>query len=313
MTQRPRVTVLGSLNIDISVTVGLLAGPGETVLGSGAVIAPGGKGANQALAAARLGASARMVGCVGDDVFGAQLRSALRAGGADVAAVRTVVGSPSGIALITVDANGENAITVAPGANALVSQADADAAFSVASDALLMSAEIPTSVLAVALGRARSAGVTAVLNLAPAPPQEQSRELVAAAPEWLVVNGPEAGAILGRSVTGPGEAEIAAAELTGMGARHAVITLGAAGAVLGSPSGADMVPGFAVRSVDSVGAGDAFTAALGTAVAAGIGPAAAVRLACAAGAAAVTRRGAQDGLPGGADVLAATGVPWPLR
>ena len=117
MGKRPKVTVLGSLNMDISVTVPRLPGPGATVLGSAARFTPGGKGANQAVAAARLGADVRMVGCVGDDDFGRQLLAALRAEGIDTGAVRTVRRVPTGLAMIAVDADGENLITVAPGAN----------------------------------------------------------------------------------------------------------------------------------------------------------------------------------------------------
>ena len=310
----PRITVLGSLNMDISVTVPRLAGPGETVLGSAARLQPGGKGANQAVAAARLGASVRMAGCCGDDDFGRTLRSALEAAGVDVTAVRILAGVPSGLALITVDATGENSITVAPGANGLAGPPEAAASAASACDALILSAEIPVPVLAAALDRARAAGVMTVLNLAPAPPDAAG--LLAAGADWLVVNAPEAGAILGRPVADPAGAQAAAADLAGAGAGHAVITLGRdgavlAGPVLADPGGALAVPGFSVDSVDSVGAGDAFVAALGVAVASGVAAPEAVRLACAVAATAVTRPGAQEGLPAGADVLAATGVRWP--
>jgi len=166
-------------------------------------------------------------------------------------------------------------------------------------------------VLAAALDQARAAGVMTVLNLAPAPP-DASGLLAAGVVDWLVVNAPEAGAILGRPVTDPAGAQAAAADLAGVSAGHVVITLGPDGAVLAGPGGALAVPGFSVRSVDSVGAGDAFVAALGVAVASGATPPEAVRLACAVAATAVTRPGAQEGLPTGADVLAATGVPWLL-
>jgi ribokinase len=302
--------VLGSLNMDISVTVPRLAGPGETVLGSAARLQPGGKGANQAVAAARLGASVRMAGCCGDDDFGRTLRSALEASGVDVAAVRILAGVPSGLALITVDAAGENSITVAPGANGLAGPAEAAASAAAPCDVLIMSAEIPVPVLAAALGRASAARVMTVLNLAPAPPDASG--LLAAGVDWLIVNAPEAGAILGRTVADPAGAQTAAADLAGAGAGHVVITLGRDGAVLAGPGAALAVPGFSVPSVDSVGAGDAFAAALGVAVASGAAPPEAVRLACAVAATAVTRPGAQEGLPTGADVLAATGVRWPL-
>ena len=319
----PRITVLGSLNMDISVTVARLAGPGETVLGSAARLQPGGKGANQAVAAARLGASVRMAGCCGDDDFGRTLRSALETAGVDVTAVRILAGVPSGLALITVDATGENSITVAPGANGLAGPPEAAASAAADCDALILSAEIPVPVLAAALDRARAAGVMTVLNLAPAPPEAAG--LLAAGADWLIVNAPEAGAILGRPVTDPAGAQAAAADLAAAGGGHAVITLGRDGAVLAGPvlagpvladpvladrGGALAVPGFSVESVDSVGAGDAFVAALGVAVASGVAPPEAVRLACAVAATAVTRPGAQESLPAGPDILAATGVRW---
>jgi ribokinase len=208
-----------------------------------------------------------------------------------------------------VDAAGENSITVAPGANALAGEPEVAAVFAAASDVLVLSAEIPVPVLARALDRARADQVTSVLNLAPVP--ADPHRLIEPGVDWLVVNAPEAGVILGRLVADPA-AKSAAAELAQAGARQVAVTLGPAGAVYSTPDGTGAVPGFRVDSVDSVGAGDAFVAALAAAVAAGTPPPEAVRLACAVGATAVTRPGAQEGQPAGADVLAATGVQWPL-
>ncbi len=311
MPQRPRVTVLGSLNTDISLPVPHLPAPGETVLAAGsAVLGAGGKGANQAVAAARLGAAARMAGCCGDDDFGVRLRAALTAEGVDASGVRPVTGVASGLALITVDAAGENAIAVAQGANGLAGEAEVAAAFAAPCDVLILSAEVPATTLEAALREARRRGVPAVLNLAPVPASPGG--LLAAGPDWLVVNEHEAGALLAGEVRGVAAARAAAARLAG-GARHVVITLGASGAVLAGPeAAAATVPGFAVRSVDSVGAGDAFVGALAVALASGVDPAGAVRAACAAGAAAATRRGAQGGLPRPDGVLAATGFRWPV-
>ena len=164
-----RLTVLGSLNMDISVTVPRLPAPGATVLGGAAAFAPGGKGANQAVAAARLGGDVLMVGCVGDDDFGRALRAALVAEGVSDAAVRTVRGVPTGLAMITVDTGGENIITVAPGANREAGPAEVNAV-SEATDAaaLVISAEVPAAAIRAAL-TAGSYGLR-VLNLAPAPP-----------------------------------------------------------------------------------------------------------------------------------------------
>jgi len=318
MQQRPLVTVVGSLNTDISLLVPHLPRPGETVLSaSGADVGGGGKGANQAVAAARLGAAVRMVGCCGADEFGARLRAGLAAEDVDVSGVRSVAGVTSGLALITVDSTGENAIAVAAGANALAGDPEAAAALAAPGDVLVLSAEVPVPLLAAVLDRARAAGLRCLLNLAPAP--AGAAELIAVGVDWLVVNEQEAAAVLGRPLAGPPGPEGAAGDglaaavtaLAGLGARQVVITLGAAGAVLGGTGELVVVPGFAVASVDSVGAGDAFVAALAVAVAAGATPAAAVRAACAAGATATTRRGAQAALPRPADISAATGFRWP--
>src|SRR5580692_9481804 len=143
MGTRPRITVLGSLNMDISVTVPRLPGPGSTVLGSAARFTPGGKGANQAVAAARLGADVRMVGCVGDDDFGRRLLAALAAEGVDAEGVRVVRSVPTGLAMIAVDETGENLIVVASGANRQVGPADVAKAAASNHDILVISAEIP--------------------------------------------------------------------------------------------------------------------------------------------------------------------------
>jgi len=333
MAQRPAVTVLGSLNTDISLLVPHLPGPGETVLASGgATFGAGGKGANQAVAAARLGAAVSMVGCCGDDEFGARLRAGLAAEGVGVTGLRAVPGVASGLALITVDPAGENSIAVAAGANGLAGDAEVRAAFAQPCDVLVLSAEIPVPVLGAALRRARAGGVRTVLNLAPVP--EGAAGLLAECPGWLVVNAQEAAALAGLGWKGGGRADArgggqgepdgsppqneaalgrdaAAGLAAGLGGGHVVVTLGAAGAALAGPAGTVMVPGFPVTAVDTVGAGDAFVGALAVALASGLGPAGAVTAACAAGAAAATRRGAQAALPRPADVLAATGFAWP--
>jgi ribokinase len=309
MTKRPKVTVLGSLNMDISVTVPRLPGPGATVLGAAAQFTPGGKGANQAVAAARLGADVRMVGCVGDDDFGRQLLAALRAEGIDAGAVRTVTSAPSGLAMIAVEEAGENLIIVAPGANHQVGPADIAKTATNDAGLLVISAEIPVPAIAQALAQADG---RKILNLAPAP--DNAAELVAAAGEhldWLVVNESEAAAVLGHPVSGLADARKAATELTAKGPRHAVVTAGAHGAALAGPDGAHAIDGFKVTAVDTVGAGDTFVGALAVALAAGVPPPEAIRAAAAAGATAVTRPGAQTGMPRPADILAATGVTWP--
>ena len=312
MAKRPRLTVLGSLNMDISVTVSRLPAPGATVLGSAAVFTPGGKGANQAVAAARLGADVRMSGCVGGDDFGRRLLAALREAEVNAEGVRVTGDAPTGLAMISVDRAGENLITVAPGANHEVGVADAAAAVGAPHDALVISAEVPVRAIRAALARAH--GTLCVLNLAPAPQiPEQAAAIVADGVEWLVVNESEAGAVLGRSVEGLKDAAQAAADLATAGARYAVVTAGAHGAALAGPDGDPRtIEAFDVEAVDTVGAGDAFVGALAVTLAAGIPAAEAVRAAAAAGATAATRPGAQAGMPRPADVRAVTGLTWPL-
>jgi ribokinase len=341
-----RLTVLGSLNMDISVTVPALPGPGATVLGGPASFAPGGKGANQAVAAARLGTESnvavRMVGCVGDDDFGRALRAALTAEGIDDQAVRTAPGAPTGIAMITVDEAGENIITVSPGANhevgaqelAVIGRA-AEAAAAGSVNVLVISAEVPVNAIKAALAAADGdARQLTVLNLAPAPPREEAAGILDAHPDWLVVNESEAAVVLARPVSGLAEAASAAADLVAAGARNAVVTAGAAGAAYhgaayrnagyrnagyrstggdgGDRTLSGTVAAFPVRAVDTVGAGDTFVGALAVALAAEIPPAEAVTAAAAAGAAAAARPGTQAGMPRPADIRTTTGYEWPL-
>ena len=316
MSVPPRITVLGSMNMDISVTVPRLPGPGATVLGSAARFAPGGKGGNQAVAAARLGAQVRMAGCVGNDDFGGRLIGALQAESVDTSAVRTVAEAASGLALITVDPDGENIITVAPGANQSVAGSEVAAACAPPADVLVLSAEIPVAAItaALALARARAGSTGSRVHLAPAPPGAAS--LLAEGVDWLVVNESEAAAVLGRPVRGLADARAAAADLVSgrppaCDVGHAVVTAGAEGAACAGPDGGGVVAGFPVRAVDSVGAGDTFVGALAVALAVGAPARAAVRAACAAAAVATTRPGTQEAMPRPADVLNLTGVSWP--
>jgi ribokinase len=309
MGNRPRVTVLGSLNMDISVTVPRLPEPGATVLGSPARFTPGGKGANQAVAAARLGGDVLMAGCVGDDDFGRQLEAALDAEGIDASHVRVTTTAPTGLAMISVDQAGENMITVASGANHEVGEAEVAAAAARPGDTLVLCAEIPVSAIVAALARSAA---RRILNLAPAPDHPAAIVRRSPGPDWLVVNETEAAAVLGRPVDGLAEAAQAAAALTAMGPRHAVVTAGAHGVALAAPGLTRAIEAFRVEAVDTVGAGDTFVGALAVALAAGVPAAEAVRAAAAAGATAATRPGAQAGMPHPADIRAATGLTWPV-
>jgi ribokinase len=311
--------------MDISVTVPSLPGPGMTVLGSAARYSPGGKGGNQAVAAARLGAEVRMVGCVGDDAFGRQLLADLRVEHVGTDQVRVIQGTPTGLAMIAVDSSAENLIVVAPGANREVSSTDVAAAQSTPTDVIVISAEIPVPAITAAL--ARQPGVLCILNLAPVPPNAAA--IIADRLDWLVVNESEAAALLNPALSDPSPsppapidppasappalqaAAQAAAALVALGARHAVVTAGAQGAALVGPDGTNTIPGFKVQAVDTVGAGDTFVGALAVALAAGVPPREAVRAAAAAGAAAVTRPGAQTAMPRPPDILSTTGLKWP--
>ncbi|NUR63680.1 MAG: ribokinase [Catenulispora sp.] len=278
--------------MDLSVRVPRLPRPGETVTGSEAVRSPGGKGGNQAVAAARLGPRVQMIGMVGGDPFGVELRRNLEAEGVDVGAVGVAAESATGMALIVVQADGENTITLSPGANALLSAEAAAAGAAAARDAavLLMNLEVP---LDAVLAAAQSTDALRVLNAAPVPKSDLSALLRVV--DVLVVNETEAAALLGEPVRDPHA-------LLSLGPRVAVLTLGAAGAVAVSAEGVWKQEGFAVEAVDAVGAGDAFCAALAVALGAGTSIQAALRRACAAGAIATTRFGAQAALPSSTEV-----------
>jgi ribokinase len=263
------VCVVGSLNIDLVTTVAAHPRPGETVRGKGLDRLPGGKGANQALAAARSGAHALLCGRIGDD--GTSYRDGLAKRGVDIAGVRTVAG-PSGHALIAVDGHGENTIIVIPGANAGLTESEMDrhAAAIAAADVLLLQLEIPLPAVARAAGLARSAGTRVVLN--PSPWTVPPAELLAVA-DPLVVNEHEAG------------------ELPAGAAGSVCVTLGGRGARWGELSA--KTPDGEYPVIDTTGAGDSFTGALAAALAGGCGEAEALRRAVIAGTEACGWPGAQ--------------------
>jgi len=270
----PRLVVLGSVNMDLVVRTGHLPSPGETTAGTDFVTLPGGKGANQAIAAARAGGHVSFVGAIGDDDYGRRLAEGLAVAGVSVDRLGQVPGS-SGVALITVDDAGENMIVVVPGANAQVRVPVPDAELIAAADMLLIQLELPfRTVLAGALVAAR-AGVPVLLNPSPvAPLRPELLDLVTV----LVLNEGEARAL--------GPAALARVP-------HVVTTLGASGArYLGPDGDRCQVPAPPVVAVDTTGAGDAFTGTLAVAWARGLAPAEAVRLACDAGATATTFHGA---------------------
>jgi len=272
--EAPSVVVVGSVNLDLVARVERLPGPGETLTAHGVSRLPGGKGANQALAAARLGAAVRLVGAVGDDPLADEALALLRAGGLDLGGVAVAADAPTGTALIQVDDSGETTIVIDTGANGTVTVADGalDGA-----DVVLTVLEVPDAAVAAAM----ASPAFTVLNAAPARAVDAD---VLATVDLLVVNADEA-AILGRTADLDAVAAVA-------------ITHGADGAELrrrGAVTARATPP--PVDVVDGTGAGDAFTAAIAVALAGGADDEDALRRACAAGALAATRAGAQPSLP----------------
>jgi len=295
----PDVVVVGSANVDLVVPVPLRPAAGQTVLGGGLGIHPGGKGANQAVAAARLGARVAFVGRVGDDTHGRLVRESLAAAGVDHAHLR-VAAAPTGVALILLTPDGENSIVVSPGANALVGTEDVDAASDALSRAavVLLQREIDPSVSAHAARRAARAGARVLVSLAPA--GKVPDDLLRLA-DPLVVNEHEAADLL----AAPGDPEDHARALLQLGARAAVITLGPRGAAVADANRVASVPAPPVRPVDTTGAGDAFTGALAWRLSAGDDLVTAAAVAARAAALSVTRPGAQPSFPTAAELDAA--------
>lgn len=291
MIHRPYdVVVVGSVNADLVVRVGRRPAPGETVLGSDLAVHPGGKGANQAVAAARLGARTALLGRVGDDGYGDLLRRALDRDGVDLGRLRTTDATASGVALITIGPEGDNSIIVSPGANGRLTAADVAAAGEMIAAASVVSLqlEIPMATVVAAAGRAAAAGARVMLNLSP--PAEVPGELLALC-DPLVVNEHEAAFLLGsRDKADPGA-------LLALGPRSVVITLGPDGAIAADAAGAHRVASPRVEAVDTTGAGDAFTGALAWRLAAGDDLAGATGFAVRVGAAAVGKEGAQSSFP----------------
>ena len=298
-----RVVVVGSSNTDMVVKLDRLPVPGETVLGGQFVTAGGGKGANQAVAARRLGAEVAFVARVGSDTLGAAALSAFAAEGIDVAYVARDPEAPSGVALILVDRDGENVIAVAPGANGRLAVDDVDRATSAITSANVVVAqlEIPLATVGAALRLARAAGVTTLLNPAPAPAAGIPAALLASV-DIVNPNRTELGLLTHTHPTDLTSAAGAARQLLARGVRGVVVTLGAQGALVVDGLGVEHVEPYRVTAVDATGAGDAFTAGLAVALASGDDLRAAARFANAVAALATTRLGAQPSMPSRAEV-----------
>ncbi len=284
--------VVGSANADLVIGVERRPGPGETVLGSDLAVHPGGKGANQAVAAARLGARTALLARVGDDAYGRLLLDSQREAGADTVGV-LVGGAPTGVALITVDPSGDNSIVVSPGANGRLTPEDVRAAASLLHASRVVSAqlEIPLETV-VEVVRNLPDDIRFVLN--PSPPRPLPKEVLAAC-DPLIVNEHEARVIAGDGLEGAPEEQARA--LLALGPRSVVVTLGAEGALVTSAEGTAHVPSVKVETVDTTGAGDAFTAALAWKLGLSESLMDAAAYAARVGAATVTRAGAQASFP----------------
>lgn len=296
------IAVIGSANADLVVQVDRRPGGGETILGSDLVTTAGGKGANQAVAAGRLGGDVRFVGCVGADPHGGMLRASLAEAAVDVSALASVP-EPTGCALILVTPDGENSIVVAPGANSsvtvdyLMAREDAWAG----ADVVVVQLEIPMASVEQVATVCRARGTRLLLNAAPAA-MLADEVLATCAP--LVVNESEALILLGDRPDAGSTPEDLALRLLALGPRSVVLTLGAAGALALDPDGTlHHEPGRRVEAVDTTGAGDAFVGALATALAAGRTLAEGLVLATDVAALSVQRAGAQSSYPSAAEVV----------
>ena len=294
--RRPKIVALGGINMDIVATMQRMPQPGETVHGDGFFMAGGGKGANQAVAAARLGTDVRMVGRVGDDDFGRALRDKMRAAGVDMDGVAADPSNPTGVAIIMVDSTGQNLIAEVYGANRASDETQLEAVRRAldGADALMLQLETPPEVSLEAARYARSRGARVVWD--PAPAADMPDEGFALA-DFLTPNETEAAELTGIRVADVDGARKAAEALLAKGVGTAIVKLGYQG-VYGATAGESYyVPPLSVNAVDSVAAGDAFAAGLAVALSEGYGLYDALLRGAAAGALAVTKPGAQDAMP----------------
>jgi len=291
-----RITVVGSLNMDLVVRSPRIPQPGETIIGGEFRTAPGGKGANQAVAAARLGGRVSMVGRVGSDAFARSLLDGLVADGVDHTFIVQDPEAATGVAFIVVDDAGENSIVVASGANMRLSPADVDAAEAAiaAADVLLLQLEVPLAAVAEAARAAHAHGTTVILN--PAPVCPLPHELLSLV-DVFVPNESETALLTRLPVGTLPEIEAAAIALCELGVETVVLTLGGRGALLVEEGEKDLIPAFEVTPVDTTAAGDAFVGGFAVALAEGRSLTDAVHWGNAAGALATTKLGAQPSLP----------------
>jgi ribokinase len=294
--KRPRIVVVGSSNTDMVVKAERIPVPGETVTGGQFVMAAGGKGANQAVAAARLGAEVTFVAKLGQDMFGDQAIEGYQKEGIVTDLILRDSRNHTGVALIMVDESGENLIAVASGANHALKPEDVERAADRirAADAVMLQLETPMETVEFTARLAAEAGVPVILDPAPAAPLADA---LVAQVAYLTPNESEAERLTGIRVEDEASARAAAKKLLDSGARNVVVTLGSKGAVVSTPDQATLVPGYQVDARDSTAAGDAFNGGLAAALARGLALEDAVREANLVGALSVTKMGAQPSLP----------------
>ncbi len=298
----PRITVVGSYATGLTMRVERLPSPGETVLGAGYRVDYGGKGSNQAVGCARLGARVNFVARIGKDTFGDMALGLYRGEGVDVAQVTQSADAPTGVGFIIVDANGNNCITIDPGANDLLTAADisrSEAAFD-APAIVLTQLEIPVVAAEAAMASGRARGALTILNPAPVRPLPGS---ILQSVDILTPNQSEARVLAERSAEEAIDPEEVARDLIRRGAKQVVMTLGEKGALIVTPSSSRNVPALRMKVVDTTGAGDAFNAGLAVALAYGSDLDVAVQFAVAASGLAVTKEGVIPSLPHRDEVL----------
>ncbi len=307
-SRKPLITVIGSVNVDYVMRVPTIPRYGETVSGSAFDVTLGGKGANQAVACARLGGDTHFVACVGDDTGGEKSVAAFRRDGISVGAIKTVAGLPTGSAMIFVDDNGENCIGINAGANARLDISVIESCLPVIENAgfLLMQLETPLDALTLAASHARQHSVRVILN--PAPAVDAVSAGLLANVDILTPNQSEAARLVGFDVASIDDASRAARKLQELGPVTVIVTLGNDGALVLDDDAIEHIPSRPVTALDTVAAGDTFNGALVVALADGKSMHDAVQFANAAGALAVTRRGAQDSIPLRDEVLAKLGA-----
>lgn len=299
MAGKPRIVVVGSANMDLVVRCLKIAAPGETVLGGQFMTAPGGKGANQAVAAARMGGDVSFVGRIGQDTFGDRLAQALAEDGIHTEFLRRDPQQPTGVALISVDAQGQNAITVAPGANHQVSPEDvAGAREPIAqADVVIIQLEIPLETVTFAIEFARSLNTRVLLNPAPARYDDPLPAYLLRKVDVLTPNAREAANLLGHENGDGLDMADMAQQLHDIGGGQVVVTLGEHGCLMATEGGVQRIPAQPVIPVDTTAAGDCFTGGLAVGLGEGRSLREAVDFAMRAAAIAVTRTGAQPSLP----------------